>query len=158
MGALAGKKRDTRVWTSCGVPGNRGEHTSDALVDFRTRKNTDTGNRHHGCIPLTTANEGEHTHKSYQSPVPNPPSTTPRGPRGSICYSRVDLTLAAASPEYTLYHAPVGFTTQHPIGWASSRRILPSIRRCRASCTFMCSHGERHRLARARTLPRSQRA
>eukprot|EP00964_Phaeocystis_antarctica_P122458 scaffold86134_cov81-Phaeocystis_antarctica.AAC.1 len=63
MGALAGKKRDTRVWTSCGVPGNRGEHTSDALVDFRTRKNTDTGNRHHGCT-YHSQRGGAHTRRT----------------------------------------------------------------------------------------------
>ena len=69
-----------------------------SLVDFRTRKNTDTGDKHHGCTPQPAR---WHTHV-----VPiiesNPPSTTPRGPRGSICYSRVDLALAAASPEYTM--------------------------------------------------------
>eukprot|EP00964_Phaeocystis_antarctica_P121752 scaffold85421_cov75-Phaeocystis_antarctica.AAC.2 len=30
------------------------ESTHNALVEFRTRKKTDTGNKHHGCAPQPT--------------------------------------------------------------------------------------------------------
>ena len=41
-----------------------------------------TGNRHQGCTPQPQRGG---THKSYQSSSLSPPSTTPRGPRGSLC-------------------------------------------------------------------------
>ena len=66
------------------------------LVNFKTRKNTDTGNGHHGCTPQPTswATQVYHSH----SPKSNPPSTTPRATASAwaprqISNSRVDLAL-----------------------------------------------------------------
>ena len=127
-----------RLRFRCRAAGCRSAHRQEVqdherISGRRISGHERTPTRRTGTTGVNTAINGA-AHTSYQSPRSSPPSTTPRGraPRQPL-YSRVGLALAAASPKYTTLLWV--FTTQHPIGWASSRRILPSIRRYRASCT-----------------------